>query len=42
MSGRAHILRESIGEWDEIGGLLDPDAEPVPGWNVLPIEGGPR
>lgn len=31
------ITKDSIGEWDEIGGLLGNDIELDPGWNVFPV-----
>lgn len=34
MSDAGHA-RDSIGKWDEIGGLQGGDAEP--GWNVRPV-----
>jgi hypothetical protein len=35
------IIRTSIGEWDELGGLLNAgELAPVPGWDVIPVTGG--
>ena len=32
-------MKDSIGDWDEIGGF-DSDATPTPGWNVLRVTCG--